>query len=319
MINAAVPANRRRQKQGCTHGPVMPLDRCRKERIVMPGCCIKIKESLGSLTRKEKQVAEYVLEFPGETAEMSIEELAAASGTSSSCVVRFCKSIGYSGYKEFCRYLTADVSEADRGSILYEDIRPGDSLESIARNVAMGNMKAIENSAQILDFSQLERAVDALSRAKRIDFYGVGSSGLVALDAHNKFMRINKDVNANADPHVQILSATSLKKGDAAVFISYTGETQDVLTILDVAKKAHPTTIAITRFGKNTLSESCDISLGISATETLIRSGAMSSRISQLTIVDILYTAVASKNYEAVKPYLDKTRFAAGKIRVNNK
>lgn len=285
----------------------------------MPGCRLKIRESLDSLTRKEKQVAEYVLEFPGEVVEMSIEELAAASGTSTSCVVRFCKSVGYPGYKDFCRFLTADVSEAGHENILYEDIRPGDSLDSIARNVALSNMKAIENSLQILDQKQLEMAVNAISKAKRVDFYGVGISGLVALDAHNKFLRINKAANANPDPHVQILSATSLKKGDVAVFISYTGETQDVLSILDVAKKTLATTVAITRFGKNPLSESCDISLSTSSTETLIRSGAMSSRISQLTIIDILYTAVASKDYDLVKPYLDKTRFAAGKMRINNK
>lgn len=285
----------------------------------MPGCTIKIKESLGSLTRKEKQVADYVLEFPGEAVEMSIEELAAASGTSTSCVVRFCKSIGYAGYKDFCRFLTADVNEASHDKILYEDIRPGDSLESISRNVAMGNMKAIENSIQILDQKQLELAVNAISKAKRVDFYGVGISGLVALDAHNKFLRINKVTNANSDPHVQVLTATSLKKGDVAVFISYTGETQDVLTVLEIAKKTLATTVAITRFGKNPVSEKCDICLGASSTETLIRSGAMSSRISQLTIVDILYTAVASKDYDIVKPYLDKTRFAAGRIRVNNK
>ncbi len=285
----------------------------------MPGCCLKIKESLESLTRKEKQVAEFILEFTSEALEMSIEDLATASGTSTSCVVRLCKSLGYAGYKEFSHSLTADVAETNKGNILYEDIRPGDSLDSIAHNVSMSNMKAIENCLQIMDYGQLELAVEAISKAKRIDFYGVGNSGLVALDAHSKFLRINKVTNANADPHVQILSATTLKKGDVAVFISYSGETRDILAILDVAKKTAATTIAISRYGRNILSENCDIKLSASATETLIRSGAMSSRISQLTIVDILYTAVASQDYDGVKPYLNKTRFAAGKMRISNK
>lgn len=285
----------------------------------MSNCSLKLKESLEALTRKEKLVADYILEFPNEVTEMSIEELAAASGTSTSSVVRLCKSLGYAGYKEFCRFLTADVSKADSGVIAYEDIHPGDSLESIARNVALCNMKAIENSLQILDLNKLNQAVEAISKAKRVDFYGVGSSCLVALDAHNKFMRINKITNANADPHVQVLTATTLKKGDVAVFISYTGETQDMLKIFDVVKKTMATTIAITRYGKNSLSEACAISLGTSSAESLIRSGAMSSRITHLTMIDILYTAVASKNYAQVKPYLDRTRFAAGKMRAGDR
>jgi len=290
-----------------------------KEVKKLTGCCLKIKESLNGLTKKEKLVAEYVLKFPSEVSKMSIDELAKACVTSPSSVVRLCKSLGYAGYKDFCRMLTADVSANREEDIVYEDVRPGDDLPSIARSVSMGNVKAIESTLQILSPEQLEMAVNAISEASRVDFYGVGSSCLVAMDAHNKFVRINKTCNANADPHVQILSATTLKKGDVAVFISYSGETRDILTIADVAKKTSATIISITKYGKNSLITLSDICLSTFSTENLIRSGAMSSRVSQLTIIDILYTAVASKNYEKVKPYLDKSRFAAGRMRAGGK
>ncbi len=285
----------------------------------MAGCQLRIRESLDSLTKKQRQVAEFILDYSQQVVEMSIEELARSSGTSTSAVVRLCKMLGYNGYKDFCRALTAEVADFGKETIIYEDIRPGDSLGDIARNVAMSNMKAIENSLKMLDMDQLELAVSAIGAAKRVDFYGVGNSGLVALDAHNKFLRINKYVCASADPHVQILSATTLTEHDVAVFISYTGETSDTLAVLEVAKRTKATTIAITRYGKNPLSEACDINLSTSSTETLIRSGAMSSRISQHTIIDILYTAVTSRYYESAKGYLDKTRFAAGKMRSHNK
>lgn len=281
----------------------------------MLGCTIKIHEMMSSLTKKEKQIADYVLNFPEETVQMSINELASSCSTSTSGVVRFCKALGFSGYKDFCRNLTADLNGKSMEHIAYEDVRPGDSLESISRNVAMSNMKAIQNTLQTLDENQLDLAVKAISAAPRVDFFGVGISGLVAQDAHNKFVRINKISNASLDPHVQILTATSLTKGDAAVFISYSGETQDILTILDIVKKTPATTIAITRYGKSPLSAKCDISLSASSTETFFRSSAMSSRISQLTIIDILYTAVTSRDYDLIKPYLDKTRYAAGRIR----
>lgn len=285
----------------------------------MTGCCLKIRESLDGLTKKERLVAEYVLQFPREVPEKSIEELAVACSTSPSSVIRFCKKLGYAGYKDFCRLLTADTSANRDEEIVYKDVRPGDSLPSIAKSVAMSNVTAIESSLQILSSEQLEKAVDAVSRADRVDFYGVGSSCLVALDAHNKFLRINKISNANLDAHVQILCATTLKKGDVAVFISYSGETRDILTIAEVAKKTSATIIAVTKYGRNSLSAQADIRLSTFSTENLIRSGAMSSRISQLTIIDILYTAVASKNYSTVKPFLDKSRFSAGMMRNGKK
>lgn len=281
----------------------------------MTGCCLKIKESLSGLTKKEKLVAEYVLQFPNDVPKMSIYELALASGTSPSSVVRLCKTLGYEGYKDFCRLLTADVSANQENDIVYEDVRPGDTLSSIAKSVAMSNVRAIESSLQILNFEQLDQAVAAISQADRVDFYGVGTSCLVALDAHSKFLRISKNSNASEDPHVQVLSAATLKKGDVAVIISYSGETRDVLTITDVAKKTSATIIAITKYGKNSLSAQADICLCTFSTENLIRSGAMSSRISQLTIIDIIYTAVASRDYNKVKPYLDKSLFASGRMR----
>lgn len=281
----------------------------------MTGCFLRIKESLNGLSKKEKLVAEYVLQYPEEVPKKSIEELAQACSTSPSSVVRLCKKLGYEGYKDFCRLLTADISANRDDDIDYQDVRPGDSVISIAKSVSMCNIKAIDSTFSILNTDELQKAVDVISTAGRVDFYGVGSSNLVALDAHNKFIRINKITNANADTHVQILCATTLKPGDVAVFISYSGETKDILTIAEMAKKCSATIISITKHGINSLSTLADITLSTYSTENLIRSGAMSSRISQMTMIDILYTAVVSKEYSKVKPYLDKSRFAAGKMR----
>lgn len=285
----------------------------------MTGCCLKIKEAIGGLTRKEKAIAEYVLEFADIVPEMSIEELAQSCGVSPSSVVRFCKSLDFSGYRSFCRQLMADVSGTRSDEVEYEDVRPGDSLSSIAKNVSLSNIKAIESSLQMTGEDALEVAVSALCRARRVDFYGVGPSGLVARDAHNKFLRIGKVCNACEDAHVQVLCAASLRRGDVAVFISYSGETQEILTIADIARRNGATVIAVTRYGKNPLAAKADICLTTYSDEGMLRSGAMSSRISQLTIIDVLYTAVASREYGSVKPSLDRSRFAVGMLRSGRK
>ena len=284
----------------------------------MLGCCLRLKESYGSLSPKEQMVASFILEYPSEVVNMSIEELAVSCNTSTSSVVRLCKSMGYSGYKELCRMLSTDLALGSQ-EITYTDVRPGDSLDSIVRNVCMGSVRAIENTMTMLEVEELGRAVDALCAARRIDFYGVGTSGTVALDAHNKFLRINKLSIASADPHVQILSATSLKPGDVAVLISYTGETRDILETHDIVRQTGATTITLTRYGKNSLSDKADIRLFSSSSETMTRSGATGSRIGQLTVVDVLYTAVASRLYDEVKPYLDKTRLTSGRKRMRTR
>ncbi len=276
----------------------------------MTGCFLRIKETMQSLAPMEQKVAEFILEYPEEVVAMSIDELAADCSTSTASVVRLSKSVGYSGFKELCRVLASDL--ANQSNVInYEDIRPGDSLDAIARNVCMSDMKAIESTLSLLDLDALGAAVDVLCGAPRIDFYGAGSSGLVAKDASNKFTRINKIVIAHVDPHEQILSATSLRPEDAAVLFSYSGETRDTIDTCGIVKTCGAKVISVTRYGKNSLSELADIRLFTSSAESMIRSGAMGSRIGQLSMVDILYTAVCSRLYDEVKPYLDKTRLAS--------
>ena len=277
-------------------------------------CRLRIKESLATLSRKEKQVASYILQYADEIPRMSIEELARACNTSPSSVVRLCKTVGCSGYKELCRMLTADANH-DRPVPEYTDVRPGVSLSAIANSVANSNQHAIDSTMRLLDWDSLEKAVDALCRCERVDFYGVGTSGLVAQDGFSKFIRIGKQAHACADSHMQILTAATLKKGDVAVIISYSGETRDSLILADTASRNGATVISITKYGKNSLQKLSHISLSTFSSESLVRSGAMSSRISQLTVIDILYTATASRNYRQVKQYLDSSRYVSGKIR----
>lgn len=273
----------------------------------MYGCYLRLKETMPQLSNSERKAAAYILEFPNETVLMPIDALANNCGTSKSAVVRLCKSLGFKGYKEFCIRLNADLISSPPENTSYQDIHPGDDLQMIAKAVTENNRKSLENVLGTLDYNELERAVDAMTAARRIDFYGCGNSGLVAQDAQNKFMRINKISISQVDPHMQIVSAATLVKGDVAVLISYSGETNDILSTHELIRRTGATTVSITRYGKNSLSELTDIRLYTASLETLIRSAAMSSRIGQLNIIDILFSAVASREFPEIKHYLDLT------------
>lgn len=278
----------------------------------MSGCIIRMKEMINSLSPKERVVAAYIVENPTEIVNLSLEELAQKSNTSISSVVRLCKSMGYSGYKQLCMMVNSDNALEAQNQIIYTDLRIGDDMPSVIGSVGMTDIRSIENTMKLLDAKQMEEAARAIIAAPRVDFYGLGSSGIVALDAQNKFLRINKISMGSEDAHLQILEAATLKPGDVALLISYSGETTDLIETAKVARASGATCICITSYGKNTLSSICDFKLCCASSETFIRSGAMGSRISQLAIIDMLYCAVTSWEYDKVKDSLDRTRVLLG-------
>lgn len=276
-------------------------------------CYLNIKESYDRLSVSEKRIAKYIIDNPNEVVRMPISELAEKCQTSKPTVVRLCKTLGYSGYKELCMFLNADILLSENGEMSYKDINPNDDSPEIVQKVSENNIKAIRNTVEIMDYSALNRAVELLVAARRIDFYGVGNSGFVALDAQNKFLRINKLATAQVDPHLQILTASNLSPSDVAVFISYTGETRDLLETMEIVKSTGASTISITKLGQNSLSQASDVNLFMVSDESFIRSGAMSSRIGQLCVIDILFSIVTSRLYSEIKPYLDRSMAASKK------
>ena len=276
----------------------------------MSGSLIKIKEIIQDLSPSEKKVAQCILDNPGDISHLSIGELADRSGSSEATVVRFCKLIGFNGYKDFKISITKDIAymSMEEEGEQYTDVEPGDDLKSIIQNISHNNKESIDDTLKIISYKAIEEAVEAIGAAERIEFYGVGASYIIAFDAVQKFTRINKIALAYPDPHLQIVSAVNLKKGDVAVAISYSGETKDTYESIRVAKESGAKTISITKFGQSSISDICDINLFVSAPEITIRSGAMSSRIAQLNVIDILFAGVASQHFEKVKKYLSKTR-----------
>ncbi|MCK5200463.1 MAG: MurR/RpiR family transcriptional regulator, partial [Spirochaetales bacterium] len=158
----------------------------------MNGCLLKVKEALNDLKPSEKKVANYILNFPEESVGLSVGELAERCDTSNAAIIRFCKTLRFEGYREFAIKMASDISSAKEDEDIYTDIRIGDNLDTIIRNVSHNNKKSITEPLLVLDPEEIKKAVDVLHRSKRIDFYGVGASGITALDAQQKFMRINR-------------------------------------------------------------------------------------------------------------------------------
>lgn len=274
------------------------------------GGLVRIREALNLIKPAERNAAHYILKYPKEVVRLSVKELAEKSGSSQAAIIRMCKNLGLEGFQELKIRIIGDIQSTSNGDEDYKEIRPNDDIPTLIENISNNNIYSIKETLKILDAVSVEKAVSALFKAKRIDFYGVAASQIIAQDAQQKFIRINKPCTAYPDSHLQLTSAVTLTKEDVAVGVSYSGETSQVISAIQQAKKVGAITIGITKYGSNSLADIVDIQLATSSTESNIRSAATSSRISQLNVIDILYTGVAALDYENSISFLKETRKA---------
>ncbi len=272
---------------------------------------VTLHELMDSFSTAEKRVANYFIEERENLLNQTINDVADACSTSKTTVVRLCKLIGFNGYKDFLMALSVDIAKNSNSARAYEDIIQSEDLLTAIDQVSQRNIAAIENTMRMVSGENLEKTVELLNKAKRIDFYGQGSSGIVAMDAQSKFTRIGKYSSTSIDPHVQVVLASTLKKGDVAVLFSYSGETKDTLQTCDVCNETGATTIVVTKYAPNSLEKKGDIKLSIASSEPNIRTGAMASRIGMLNVVDVLFSVVAALEYQEGKAYLDRSYKAA--------
>ena len=281
-----------------------------------PATAVRIRALLPSLQPSMRQVAEQVLADTSATASLTVTELAVASGVSEATVIRFCKAIGLAGYPQLRLALAAEhgrAQGADRvDRDLESDIGPGDDLAKVVEKIAFTDARAVEETGAQLDIVMLERVVEALVRAQRVDLYGVGASAYVALDFQHKLHRIGRVAFAWSDTHVALTSAALLRPGDVAIGISHTGTTTDTIDALAEAREHGATTVALTNFPRSPITRAAEHVLTTAARETTFRSGATASRLAQLTVVDCLFVGVAQRTYGQTLAALDATRTAVG-------
>ncbi len=274
---------------------------------------IVLRSIMPSLPPAERRVAEGILAKPGDIVFLSIGDLAARASTSEATVVRLCQRAGFAGYPELRLALATQVgrSAATRPPrIVGTDIAADDPLADIVAKVGAADGAAISETVDQLDIAALAQVTDAVSAARRIEIYGIGASGLVALDLEHKLRRIGLVAAASVDGHSALTAAAVLTADDLVFGISHSGETLDVIDPVVEAQARGATAVAITNYARSTLAVAADLLLTTAAHESLFRAGAMASRAAQLTVIDCIYLAVAQRDYEGTVLALDRTSAA---------
>ena len=270
----------------------------------------RIRASLPSLAPAEQRVGKLVLADARSFALLPISELADRAHVSKPTVVRFCRSIGYDGLSDFKRKLAGSVSEGV--PFIHRSVDADDKTSDIMVKVIDNTVAAFLKYRNDASVSAIDKAVTALVTAynagRRIEFFGVGNSGIVAQDAQHKFFRLGINSVAYSDGHMQVMSASLMQPGDCVIVISNSGRTRDLMDSCDIARKHGATTIVITASG-SPLASAGDIHLAADHPEGYERYSPMVSRLLHLMIIDILATSLALRiGSDKLQPLLSEMK-----------
>ncbi|GAC1368461.1 MAG: MurR/RpiR family transcriptional regulator [Ktedonobacteraceae bacterium] len=258
----------------------------------VPSLLDRLRQNLPLFSPAERQIGAYVLEHPRQVLRLPTDQLAKEIGVSQGTLSNFSQALGYSGFKAFRLDLAAEVNSPLR--LNHAAIARGDTLQEIANKAISANIDALLTTLRSLDLSSMEKAIDAIQQARRIDLYAIGISASVALDAYNRLLGLGLAVNWLPDIANQIASAALLTSQDVALAFSYAGETRATVKAFSLAHQQGATTIAITGNPHSPLARYADIKLVVTPREptTFQRNLRISARISMLGLVDIMYLSL---------------------------
>ena len=271
------------------------------------GILVRLREIAAELTEAEARVADFVVAHAEGVTDMSITVLAQRSSASEATVVRLCKKLHLRGYQEL-RLALAQHAGDPKLRAIHEDVALGDGGASLLGKIFSGAREALNDTLDVVDKAQFERAVDGLRRAETINLFGVGASGSVAQDAYFRFMKLGISCYALTETSSQLARVATVGEGDAVIAVSHSGRSRDLVFAVQQARERGALTIGITQFGRQPLVATCDITLFTSSRETAFRSEAMASRIAQHALLDSLFIGVALGRYEAAVANLETAR-----------
>jgi RpiR family carbohydrate utilization transcriptional regulator len=268
-----------------------------------------IRRKTKDMTPTQKRLAEFILGKPTEVIKMSISKLTMATGLKSeSSVVRFYRTLGFSGYHDFKVTLATEIGGKSFYHT-YEDINASDDITVIKQKIFKGAVQTLHENLEMITSSTLQKAVELIDAAERLFFLGYASSGALAMEAFFKFSRLKAHCYFFMDSHINAALLAEPLPGDVIFCISHSGESKDVVI---PAKQAKPTAkiIALTGSADSPLAQIADVCITTYSEEVNYRTEVMVSRIVQLSIIEVLFTACSLRRGSQTLERLKKARQA---------
>lgn len=269
------------------------------------GIVARITAIRDGLPAVSQRIADYILTHQADVVHMSVSEVADALAVSEGSVVRLCQQLDLKGFQDLKLSLARDLVEPVQ--FIHEDLHPDDDVKTVVEKIIQSDIQALSDTLKVLDPEAMQKAVELILAARRVEFYGIGSAAPVAIDAHYRMLRIGVHCTVVTDSHVQAVSASLTGPDVVTMTISHSGSTMETLAATRLAKEAGAKTIVITNYGKSPILAYADVVLHTAARETQFRTEAMTSRIAELGIVDALNACLALATYQRSLETISRT------------
>lgn len=280
------------------------------EKTFMP----HIRKQYDALTAAEKRIADYILEHPSRVLTMSVQTLAQQAETAASAVVRFCKTVGYSGYADFKVSLAVELSRKQPASYM-TGVEPGDDDSMVLEKIMAANMKALQDTLAGMDREAFGAVAAMLSGAGKIHIYGVGTSAGLVGELQHRLMILGMNAQGYTDAVALRLSTMNLQPGDVAFGISHSGRTMAVVDALELAQAAGAATVCLTSYNKSPITKVSDKVLTVFCDETRYAIEASTARLAQTAVIDALVAAVSTRRFDLAVSRSDQVHDLMEEIR----
>lgn len=265
----------------------------------------RIRSYYEDLSKGDQRLADFLLENSKEASRYSIQELAENTGLSTATISRFAKKVGYRNFQELKLTLN---QVSDETNDFFLSLNDNDDYLTIAEKTFQINIHSIQATQAMLTEKDLQKTIDILLGSTTCGFFGMGGSAVVALNAYHKFLRMPIHCFHHEDFHIQLMQAAKMTAKDCAFVISHTGRNKDTMELINVLKKNNVPIIGITSYAGSPLAQASDIALISISEETFYRPEAISSVVSQLSIIDTLFLIYGIKMKTKAQKSIDKVR-----------
>lgn len=276
-------------------------------------CMATIKSNYNQLSKTEKIIADYILQSPNKVLHQTITQVADDLNVATSTVFKFCKTLGFKGYQAMKIALATEIATPIM-DMVEDKITEYDTEQQITEKIFNTNIRTFKDTMKMMDFSMMKKAVDVIARADKVEFYGLGRSGIIALDAHHKFIGSGISTAAYTEQYLQTKAASQLSTKDVAIFILDNQDDKGLEHALDIAKSTGATTIGITSAARSSIGKKADLILLTAGTsQTTVGDSDMMTRIIQLSLIDALYVNVMNAKESFLKNSIKKLKSYLGK------
>lgn len=260
----------------------------------------QLEEPNFKATKSDRVLIEYIKENIEDVVYKPISQISKESGIGEATITRFSKKMGYSGLHDFKVTLSREISGLKNRNIINKSIENDEGVMESARKLFDSNIRILENTFNIIDGNDIEKATDMIINAKKVFFIGIGYSGMTAEDSNYKFSRIGFNCMAIGSSHDMIMMAALMDEDDVVVAISHSGETDETVKAVSIAKANGARVISVTEDKSSRLRDVSDVSLGYFSGESILETGSISSKLAQFFVIDLVYTQVVKERYAEV-------------------